>query len=161
MQWLRALAMATLLGAVYSAAASAQPPTSPPPQSPPADPGGGQTPAQPPTPAPAPDPGGGQQNPAGSSKVFNPDMAVIGDFLGAFGRNNVNPDPAFQMHESEVSFQAVVDPYARADFFLSFGEEGVELEEGFITFPTLSGGLLLRVGKMRAAFGKVNGLHNH
>ena len=38
------------------------------------------------------------------------------------------------MHESEASFQAVVDPYARADFFIAFGEEGVELEEGFITF---------------------------
>ena len=43
------------------------------------------------------------------------------------------PHPAFEMHESEASFQAVVDPYARADFFISFGEEGVDLEEGFIT----------------------------
>ena len=65
------------------------------------------------------------------------------------------------MHESEVSFQAVVDPYARADFFLGFGEEGVELEEGFITFPTLPGGLLMKVGKQKAAFGKVNSLHSH
>ena len=65
------------------------------------------------------------------------------------------------MHESEASFQAIVDPYARADFFIAFGEEGVELEEGFITFPTLPGGLLTKVGKMRAAFGKVNSLHNH
>ena len=69
------------------------------------------------------------------SKVFNPDIAVIGDFLGAAGSNSVNPAPALAMHESEASFQAIVDPYARADFFLSFGEEGVELEEGFITFP--------------------------
>ena len=60
-------------------------------------------------------------------------MAVIGNFLGAAGHNQVNPLPALEMHESEASFQAVVDPYARADFFLSFGEEGVELEEGFIT----------------------------
>src|SRR5512138_3494203 len=29
-----------------------------------------------------------------SSKVFNPDIAVIGDFLGAAGSNKVNPDPA-------------------------------------------------------------------
>ena len=65
------------------------------------------------------------------------------------------------MHESELSFQAIVDPYARADFFISFGEEGVELEEGFITFTALPGGLLTKVGKMRAAFGKVNTLHNH
>ena len=99
--------------------------------------------------------------PAGSSKVFNPDIAVIGDFLGAAGRNTVNPAPAMEMHESEASFQAVVDPYARADFFISFGEEGVNLEEGFVTFPAVPGGLLVKAGKMRAAFGKVNSLHNH
>jgi hypothetical protein len=65
------------------------------------------------------------------------------------------------MHESEAAFQAVVDPYARADFFISFGEQGVNLEEGFLTFTELPGGLLTKVGKMRAAFGKVNTLHNH
>jgi hypothetical protein len=106
----------------------------------------------------------------GASKVFNPDMAVIGDFLGAAGTNPIHPDPfslggdhpmPLQMHESEASFQAVVDPYARADFFISFGEEGVDLEEGYVTFTSLPGGLLARVGKMRAAFGKVNSLHNH
>ena len=66
-----------------------------------------------------------------------------------------------QLHESEAAFQAVVDPYARADFFISFGEEGVNVEEGFITLTSLPGGLLTKVGKMRAAFGKVNSLHNH
>ncbi len=107
---------------------------------------------------------------ATGSKVFNPDIAVIGDFLGGVGSNPVQPDPfappgappsALQMHESEASFQAVVDPYARADFFLSFGEEGVNLEEGFLTLTELPGGLMTKVGKMRAAFGKVNTLHNH
>ena len=96
-----------------------------------------------------------------ASKIFNPDIAVIGDFLGAAGRNTVNPSPALEMHESEASFQAIVDPYARADFFLAFGAEGAEVEEGFLTFPTVPGGLLVKVGKMRAAFGKVNTLHNH
>ncbi len=107
---------------------------------------------------------------AALSKVFNPDIAVIGDMLGAVGVNREHPDPfdpgsghpsLLQMHESEASFQAVVDPYARADFFFSFGEEGVGLEEGYLTFTSLPGGLLTRVGKMRAAFGKVNTLHNH
>src|SRR5438094_6286469 len=98
------------------------------------------------------------------SKIFNPDIAVIGDFLGAAGAagsNNVNPDPALTMHESEAAFQAIVDPYARADFFFSFGEQGVNLEEGYLTFPAVPGGLLVRAGKMRAAFGKINTLHNH
>ena len=96
-----------------------------------------------------------------ASKIFNPDIAVIGDFLGAAGHNEVNPSPTFEMHETEASLQAIVDPYARGDFFLAFGQEGVELEEGFITFPTVPGGLLVKVGKTRAAFGKVNTLHNH
>jgi hypothetical protein len=100
-------------------------------------------------------------NASAASKIFNPDIAVIGNFLGAAGTNDVRPEPALQMSESELSIQAVVDPYARADFFISFAEEGVDLEEGFITFPTLPGGLLAKVGKIRAAFGKVNTLHTH
>ena len=95
------------------------------------------------------------------SKVFNPDMAVIGTFLGVAGKNAVNPLPALALPESELSLQAVVDPYARADFFLSFGEEGVAVEEGYLTFPTLPGGLLMKVGRQYAAFGKANTLHSH
>ena len=122
--------------------------------------------AQDPQPPAAPPPPGDSAPPTTgsavtSSKVFNPDIAVIGDFLGAAGRNTVNPTPALEMHESEVSLQAVVDPYMRGDFFISFGEEGVNLEEGFVTLTELPGGLLTKVGKMRAAFGKVNTLHNH
>jgi hypothetical protein len=96
-----------------------------------------------------------------ASKIFNPDIAVIGNFLGAAGRNAVDPSPALELPESEASFQAIVDPYARADFFFSFGEEGVAVEEGYLTFPTLPGGLLAKVGRMRAAFGRVNTMHSH
>ncbi len=98
---------------------------------------------------------------AAASKVFNPDIAAIGDFLGAIGRSPGGGEPSLQMHESELAFQAVVDPYARADFFLTFGPDEVGVEEAFITFPTAPLGLLVKVGKMRDAFGKVNGMHNH
>lgn len=100
-------------------------------------------------------------NVSAASKIFNPDIAVIGNFLGAAGKNTIDPQPALQLPESELSLQAVVDPYARADFFISFGEQGVNIEEGYLTFPTLPGGLLAKVGRMRAAFGKVNTLHSH
>jgi hypothetical protein len=103
----------------------------------------------------------GSQAGAGAAKVFNPDIAVIGDFIGTAGVNPLVPSPALEMHESEISLQEVLDPYARADFFFSFGETGVTLEEGYITFPALPGHLELRAGKMRAAFGKINTLHNH
>ena len=96
-----------------------------------------------------------------AAKALNPDISVIGDFIGAAGHNRISPSPSFEMHESEVGLQAIVDPYARADFFLSFGEEGVDLEEGYITFTALPKGFVAKAGKMRAAFGKVNTLHNH
>jgi hypothetical protein len=97
------------------------------------------------------------------AKALNPDISAIGDFIGAFGRSPVTGEvvPALEMHESELGFQAIIDPYARGDFFLSFGEEGVNLEEGYITFTALPVGIVARVGKMRSAFGKVNTLHNH
>ena len=97
----------------------------------------------------------------GLAKALNPDISVIGDFLGAVGGNPIRPVPALEMHETEVAFQSVIDPYARADFFISFGESGVNLEEGYITFTSLPAGFVARAGKMRAAFGKVNTLHNH
>src|SRR4051812_32649863 len=96
-----------------------------------------------------------------AAKALNPDISVIGDFIGTAGHNPVFPSPSFQMHESEVGLQAIIDPYARGDFFISFGETGVDLEEGYITFTALPAGLVVRGGKMRAAFGKVNTLHNH
>jgi hypothetical protein len=99
--------------------------------------------------------------PPASSKVFNPDIAAIGDFIGAAGKSPGGGEPSFQLHEAELSFQAVVDPYARADFFLTFGPEEVGVEEAFLTFPALPGGFLLRAGKMRDAFGKVDAQHNH
>ena len=100
-------------------------------------------------------------NTSALSKIFNPDIAVIGNFVGAAGKNDVNPFPALRLNEAEVSFQAIVDPYARADFFLAASPEGLEIEEGFLTFPTLPGGLLMKVGKMKAQFGKVNTMHSH
>jgi hypothetical protein len=134
-------------------------------------------PAPTPAPAPAPQqaavvatPVGQLPNYGGASsaaKALNPDVSVIGDFIGAAGGNTapplatLQPFPALQMHESEIGLQAIIDPYARGDFFMSFGESGVDLEEGYITFTALPGGFVVKVGKMRSAFGKVNMMHNH
>jgi hypothetical protein len=102
-----------------------------------------------------------------AAKALNPDISVIGDFIGAAGTGTVpalsqqQPFPSMQMHESEIGLQAIIDPYARGDFFISFGEAGVNLEEGYITFTALPQSLVVKVGKMRSAFGKVNMMHNH
>ena len=133
-------------------------------------------PAQQPPPVSVPTPSapvGGEQPPSNlpvygsqSTKVFNPDIGIIGNFLSASGQSRggsptLAPTPFATLQESEASLQAIVDPYARADFFLAIGEEGIEVEEGFVTFPSLPGGLLVKVGKMRANFGRLNAFHNH
>jgi hypothetical protein len=96
-----------------------------------------------------------------TSKIFNPDVAVIGNFLGATGRNSMSEQPTLELSEAELSLQAVVDPYARADFFLTFSPEEVGIEEGYLTFTELPGGFLGKVGKFKATFGKVNTFHPH
>jgi hypothetical protein len=121
--------------------AQVPPPTQPPPDQPPL------TPAQPP--------------PGLSSKVFNPDISVIGNFVGVAGKNPLSDQPSMELTEVEAAFQAVIDPYARADFFLAASPEGLEVEEGFVTFTALPKNLLLKAGKLRAQFGKVNTLHTH
>lgn len=103
----------------------------------------------------------GQSAAVANAKVFNPDMSVIGNFVGVAGSNSHSDQPTLGLPEVEVAFQAVVDPYARADFFLSASPEGLEVEEGFVTLNALPAGLLLKAGKIRAEFGKVNRLHTH
>jgi len=101
-----------------------------------------------------------------SSLSFNPDIGVIGDFQGSYiskGQRNLN----FYLNETEVSLQAAVDPYARADFFLSFardpetGKYGVEVEEGYLTTLSLPASLQLKVGRFRSAVGRLNTVHHH
>src|SRR5438477_10188092 len=59
-----------------------------------------------------------------NAKLLNPDISLIGDFIGTAGRNTVSPSRSLELHESEVAMQAIIDPYARADAFISCGESG-------------------------------------
>ncbi|MEP7229174.1 MAG: hypothetical protein ABI691_02915 [Ginsengibacter sp.] len=101
-----------------------------------------------------------------SSLTFNPDIGVIGDFQSSFnslGKKNFD----MYLNETEVSLQAVVDPYIRADFFLTFGRDpltgkyGAAVEEGYLTTLTLPAKLQLKVGKFREAVGRINPTHPH
>ena len=127
------------------------------------NPGPEPTPVPTPAPTPAPAPPA-PPAPAGApqtSNYFNPSISVIGNILGVAGHNPVEKLPAVNLRESEVGLQAIVDPYARADFFLSYGEHGVNVEEGFATFTSLPWQLLVKAGRMRVSFGKTNTLHLH
>jgi hypothetical protein len=114
-----------------------------------------ETPAPQPTPAPTP------AAPAQTANYFNPSISVIGNFLAVGGKNEIQNLPSASLRESELGLQAIVDPYARADFFLSAGEHDISVEEGYLTFTALPWDLLVKLGRMRVAFGKVNTLHLH
>ena len=122
------------------------------------------TPPPEPTPSPTPAPAPPPPSPAGQSQTsnyFNPSIAVIGNLLAVAGHNPVENLPNLNLRESEVSLQAIVDPYARADIFLAFSESDVSVEEGFLTFTSLPGKFLVKAGRMRVFFGKINTLHLH
>ncbi len=96
----------------------------------------------------------------------NPDIGVVADFRGSYiskGKRNFDG----YLNETEISFQSVVDPYIRADFFVSLGRDpatgkyGASVEEGYLTSLSLPAKLQLKVGKFRQAVGKINPTHPH
>lgn len=63
---------------------------------------------------------------------MNPNISVIGTFSGtATDQDHVERNLNIGLDETEFAFQAIVDPYARADFYVAFGrhEEGLLAHE--------------------------------
>jgi hypothetical protein len=94
----------------------------------------------------------------GGPSSLNPQISVIGDFLGAANENV--PDfegESLDLREVEIAFQAQLDPFARADFFVTIPSlEDVEMEEGYLTLLALPSDFLVRLGKVRVPFGRAN-----
>jgi hypothetical protein len=101
----------------------------------------------------------------GLALTTNPDISVVGqpfvrvtDAAGEASRERLVLDPG----ETELVFDAALNPYARGWFVIAFGDEGAEVEEAFFTIHRgLPGGLALKGGTYRLGFGKVNQTHPH
>lgn len=128
-----------------------------------------------------------QQGRRPGAQAMNPSISVIGNFLGTANfLDGLERNYDFGLEEAEFAFNAVVDPYASADFFIAAGrhaepvllpggepdgeedehgheEEGLafELEEAYVTLLTLPLHSQLKAGKFRAKFGKLNETHPH
>src|SRR5262252_6617007 len=107
---------------------------------------------------------------------LNPDISVI--LTGAAGYGQRAPlflaggDPDLKggtsdhsagitLQELEVAFQSIVDPYFRADVFLTIPNmSGLEIEEAFLTTTSLPE-IQVKAGVFRSAFGRQNGMHLH
>ena len=122
-----------------------------------------------------------------SLQALNPEISVTGDIFaqireGAVDENNFVPQ------EFEFSFISALDPYSRAKVFVGHHEEGghlevfegldghaeeggeedahghgtaTEIEEGYIEWVNLPGGLSAVVGRFRQRFGTFNRWHGH
>lgn len=115
-------------------------------------------------PAPAPPTPPLPQLPGGSRGIFqnmNPNIGVIGNFLGSKLIDREHEEDGFTLNEAEFSFQMVIDPFASSNVFVAVvpPEEAIELEEAYITLLSLPGSLQGRVGHFRPPFGKLNLTH--
>ena len=97
--------------------------------------------------------------PAVGLSMLNPEIGVVGDVVGNATTENSDREGAdqFSFRELEMVFGGYVDPYSRADFALVVNEdEGIEIEEAFLTHFNLPWNLKGQVGKFRSKFGKIN-----
>ncbi len=110
-----------------------------------------------------------QQQPPPQPRVgasANPNLSVIGDMRGLYRSYGVHNFDAV-LHEVEFSFESVIDPYARANFFYSVGEDAAtgefssEIEEGYLTTLSLPAHLQLKAGRFKEDVGRVNPVHAH
>lgn len=90
---------------------------------------------------------------------LNPEISFTGNVLGV--TSSVARDD-FRLQEFELDLQSALDPFSITKWTLAFSEEeGVAIEEGYVQYPSLKGGLGLTAGKVRQSFGALNRWHLH
>lgn len=96
----------------------------------------------------------------GVPKIFLPDIGIAGDF--AYEQNSLpKSDPRYsgsprQPHfrDGQVVFFSPIDPYTNAQFTMDLPENGVaNIEEGWLNFTKLPGGVAIRAGRFLPVFG--------
>ncbi len=106
----------------------------------------------------------------------NPEISVSGDVF-AFSRSDASRQDNFIAREFELSFVSNLDPFSRAKIFAAYhttggeilpfgspeppGTSDVAVEEGYVEWVGLAGGLSVELGKFRQRFGKLNRWHAH
>jgi hypothetical protein len=113
---------------------------------------GDTTPAEPPAEKAAAGPRG--------ANLLNPEISVTGD-VRLVARDESPQEENAIPREFEFSFQSALDPFTKTKIFLTFEEEELGIEEGYIYWPGLPGHVRLDVGKLRQQIGDLNRWHLH
>jgi hypothetical protein len=93
-----------------------------------------------------------------------PDFSAVGDFVADLSPNGSTQEDGTRIgvREVELAVQAAVDPYFRGDFFLGISdEEGIAIEQAFLTTTALPHELELKIGRFLMPLGKQNTTHRH
>jgi len=109
-------------------------------------------------------PGGTPGQQGATNTRLLPDISVVGDMIADFSPKGSTQEGGarFGIREVEVALQAAVDPYFRGDVFLGVSdEEGISIEQAFITTTALPYGIEARLGRVLMPFGKQNQTHRH
>ncbi len=103
-----------------------------------------------------------EQPPAGprSANLLNPEISATGDLRLLARDEGPQRDNAI-LREVELSFQSALDPYSKTKFFLTFEDEEIGIEEGYIYYSGLPGRIRADGGKFRQALGDLNRWHLH
>jgi hypothetical protein len=94
------------------------------------------------------------------SNLLNPEISATGDIRLVARDESPQQDNAVA-REFEFSFQSALDPFTKTKIFLTFSDEEIGVEEGYIYWPGLPGHLRLDLGKFRQQVGDLNRWHLH
>ena len=114
---------------------------------------------------------------ARSLQALNPEISLNGDVYASIQSETPGTEN-FIPREFELSFISALDPFTRAKVFLAAEEEGgrievfpgrgkesqeggVAVEEGYIEWVALPGGVGIKVGRFFQQFGQLNRWHSH
>ena len=112
----------------------------------------------------APAQGGGQRFTSQTRNLneLNPEISATGDLFGVVGDRSGDPESnQFRLGAFELAVQSPLDPYSAAKFILVQEGEEIGIEEGYIEYTALPGGLGVKGGQMRLDWGKLNRWHRH
>ena len=107
------------------------------------------------TPAPKTEFVGRQRN----ASALNPEISATGDVRLVAREGSQGVDAVAR--EFEVAFQSALDPYSNTKIILTFSDEEVGVEEGYIYWTGLPGHLRVDLGKFRQQLGDLNRWHLH
>jgi hypothetical protein len=94
-----------------------------------------------------------------NASALNPEISATGDIRLVAREGSQGIDAVAR--EFEVALQSALDPYSSTKIFLTFEDEEVGVEEGYIYWTGLPGHLRVDVGKFRQQLGDLNRWHLH